>query len=376
MIVFFIFTLLFFQASVIAQPCTMYMVSTLSSHPLSTLPLTESSAAIPALISTKSQAKITIEYNDINEALLNSTSGEVICFKTGIYPAIKIENIQGGINNITLKAETDADVQIIQNSYSGTGIAIKNSKNIIISEFTLSGGMYGIYAQGSSDLTLVNNTIYNVGQEGIIVKSGIAKQSLENFVIADNIISGTGKRLAQYGEGIYIGDGNDNYNQVINNVRIEGNSISNTMNEAIDIKINTKNVNIHSNNIINTNLKFNGAITVATANRYGPDSQITISHNNIIGVTNRSGYRPIGIAVGQGNALITGNLISATSTRFVGVCLFSTFVNVNANTVTLGQNYVLTNGTPFLANCGDGGTSAHSLANVIKMNVEVLERKR
>ena len=227
--------------------------------------------------------------------------------------------------------------------------------------------MYGIYAQGSSDLTLVNNTIYDVGQEGVIVKSGMSKQSLSNIVITNNIISGTGKRLAVFGEGVYIGDGNDKYNEIINNVTIENNNISNTMNEAIDIKINTKNVVIHSNNILNTNLKFNGAITVATSNRYGADSNITISHNNILGVVNRSGYRAIGIAVGQGNSLITDNLISQAGTRFVGICLFSTFVNVNANTVTLGDNYVLTNGILFLANCGHGGTGANALANVIKV---------
>jgi parallel beta-helix repeat protein len=367
MIVFFII-LLFFQTSVMAQPCTMYMVSTLSSHHIhSSTPLSESSAATPVLISTKVQSKTLTEYNDINEALLNSTSGEVICFKAGIYPSITIENIQGGVNNITLKAQTDTQVKILHNSYSGTGIVINNSKNIVISGFTLFGGLYGIYAKGSSDLTIINNTIHNVGQEGIVVKSGIAMQPLSNFIIADNIISGTGKSLPQYGEGIYVGDGNDNFNEIINQVTIENNNISNTMNEAIDIKINTQDVIIHSNNILNTNLKFNGAITVATSARYGADSNITISNNNIIGVVNRSGYRAIGIAVGQGNSLITSNMISEVSTNFVGICLFSTFVNDDANEVTLGDNYMLTNGIRFLANCGHGGTGVHALATVIEM---------
>ena len=56
MIIFFII-LLFFQTSVMAQPCTMYMVSTLSSHLHSSTPLSESSAATPLLISTKVQSK-------------------------------------------------------------------------------------------------------------------------------------------------------------------------------------------------------------------------------------------------------------------------------------------------------------------------------
>jgi len=324
----------------------MYMGSTLSSH---------------------LHSKTPTEYNDINEALLNSASGEVICFKAGIYPSITIKNIQGGISKVTLKPEIDANVKILRSDYSGASITIKHSNNITISGFTLSGGMYGIYAQGSSDLTLVNNTIYDVGQEGIIIKSGMSKQSLSNFVITNNIISGTGKRLAVYGEGIYIGDGNDIYNEIIKNVTIENNNISNTMNEAIDIKINTKNINIHSNTISNTNLKFNGVITVATSNRYGADSNITITNNNIIGVVNRSGYRPIGIAIGQGNTLITDNMIIEESKIFVGICLFSTFVNKKANSVTLGVNHVLTNGIILLKNCGHGGTGARALASVIEI---------
>ena len=293
---------------------------------------------------------------------------KLFVFRAGTYAPIRIENIEGGVNNITLRAETKGLVKIKHSNYRGTAITINNSKNIVIRGFTLSGGLYGIYAKGSSDLTIVNNTIYNVGQEGVIIKSGISKQPLSNFIIANNIIVETGKVLSQYGEGIYIGDGNDKFNQILKNVTIAGNSISHTMNEAIDIKINTKNVNIHSNIINNTNLKFNGVITVATSNRHGEDSNISISHNNIVGVVNRSGYRPIGIAIGQGNALITDNMIIEENKRFVGICLFSTFVNTDANKVTLENNHVLTTGNSLVRNCGHGGTGANSLAEVIKIH--------
>jgi len=372
MVVFFIITIILFQGRLVAQPCTMYMVSTLNSPPSPTLP--GFSGSIPTLIptpvlrSTETQTPIFNEYNDINEALLKSTSGEVICFRDGVYSPIRIENIQGGIDNITLKAETADQVKITHNNYSGTGVYIKNSKNIIISGFSLSGGLYGIYATGSSDLTLVDNTIYNIGQEGIIVKSGIATQPLTNFFIANNVISDTGNRVAQYGEGIYIGDGNDNYNEILNHVMIQNNNISNTMNEAIDIKINVNNINIDSNIIKNTNLKFNGAITVATSDRFGADSHVSIRRNAIVGVINRSGYRAIGIAIGQGNALISDNIIVEGGPKFAGICLFSTFVNTKANTITLKNNEVLTGGSDFIENCGHGGTGVYALANVIEVS--------
>ena len=348
----------FFQVSVMAQPCTMYMVS---SSDVSSEPEVSFSASEDFLF------PVAIEYDDINEALKNSTSGEVICFRDGVYEAIRIINIQGGVNNITLKAENSEQVSIINDSYSGAGIYIYNSKNIVISDFIISGGLYGIYAKGTSDLTITNNSIYNVGQEGVIIKSGISMQSLSNFVIANNIIFDTGNGLSQYGEGIYIGDGNDNYNEIINHVTIENNNISNVMNEAIDIKINVNNIDIDSNIIKNTNLKFNGVITVATADRFGADSNISIRRNAIVGVVNRSGYRAIGIAVGQGNALISDNVIVEDGPKFAGVCLFSTFMNGDANTVTLEGNEVLTSGVGFVADCGHGGTGADALANVIEI---------
>lgn len=339
---------IFFQSNLIAQPCTMYMIS-------------KASLTLP--VEQIQDASIR-QYDDFNEAILNSASGEVICFKGGVYPALRINNIQGGTNNITLKALANNQVDIINNDYKGAGITINNAANIVISGFRISGGLYGIYAKGSTDLNIINNLVTNVGQEGIIIKSGMSQQPLINFVIAENVISETGKVLSQYGEGIYIGDGNDDFNEELHYITIENNAISNTMNEAIDIKINAKQVTIFGNTIANTNLKFNGAITVATSDRFGTDSNVTIKQNTIKGVVNRSGYRAIGIAVGQGNTLISDNFIVEDSENFAGICLFSTFVNEQANQVHLGENTVITQGRALLINCGNGGTKANNLAKV------------
>ena len=358
-IVIFIVIIIFFQTDLMAKPCTKYIMSYSEAMPL------------PEFLSADTLQVKDInyfEFDDLNKVLANSTSGDVICFKEGVYPPIIIQDIQDGAHNITLKADDNSHVKINNNDYKGMGIYINNSKNITISGFNLSGGLYGVYVKGSSNINLINNTIYNVGQEAIIVKSGISKQKLSNFIISNNLIFDTGKANSQYGEGIYIGDGNENFNEIIDNVIIDNNYIKNTMNEAIDIKINAKHVVINLNTIINTNLKFNGAITVATSDRHGADSDITISHNIIKGVENRSGYRPIGIAVGQGNTIITGNIILEDSTKFVGICLYSTFVNSGANTVMLGSNDIITNGQVFLPNCGNGGSNAFSPANVMRIS--------
>lgn len=305
------------------------------------------------------------EYANFESALKESESGDVICFRDGVYDAINIHDINGGDNSITVKAASDSDVLISSSGYTGTGVSIKDSNNIIISGLSISGGLYGIYATGSSDLKLLNNHVYDVGQEGIIVKSGMSEQPLYNFIIRGNTIFGTGQSTAQYGEGIYIGDGNDDFNEVLTNVKVINNQIFNTSNEAIDIKINTTNVLVKSNTITNTNLLFNGVITVATAARFGADSNIVIKKNTIVGVVNTNGYRANGIAIGQGNAIIKDNVIIENSATFSGICLFTTFVNEEANTVIISGNQVMTSGIEVLEDCGDGGTGTNAPANVI-----------
>lgn len=303
----------------------------------------------------------------LTEVLVNSSSGEVICFKKGIYEGLRIENIQGGDHGITLQAVPGEQVEIQKTLYKGSGIYMVNSSHISLSGFIISGGLYGIYVKGSTDVAITFNQISDVGQEAIVVKSGQSAQSLSNFVISHNIIADTGKGLSQYGEGIYVGDGNDNFNEVLTNITIAENVISATTNEAIDIKINVKNVDVYANKISDVNLKFNGAITFATSDRLADDGNVKIRNNIINGVTNRLGYIAIGIAVGQGNVLIEGNHISEEGTKFTGICLYSTFMNTLANTVYLGENEILTEGKTLSVNCGSGGSGANALAHVIDL---------
>lgn len=357
-----VITSFFYHAKLTAVTCSMFVSSSVSESPFTS---SDPRGSTHSFSLTNLFYSPSVEYISISEALLNSESGDIICLRNGVYPAIRIENFDGGDESITLQAEHPGKVKLVNRGYSRSGVYIKNSKNIKVKGLIISGGLYGIYTIGSSDLTITNNLIYNVGQEGIIVKSGTAHQKISNFLISDNVISNTGKSISQYGEGIYIGDGNDNYNSIVSDVLISGNVISNTMNEAIDIKINTRNVVIDENILLNTNLKFNGVITVATSDRFGENINTTITNNSIIGVSNRSGYRAIGIAIGHGNTWLKDNIILEAGSHFVGICLFSTFVNDRANTVTLENNYVQTMGSKFIEDCGDGGTGAEALAEVI-----------
>jgi hypothetical protein len=171
--------------------------------------------------------------------------------------------------------------------------------------------------------------------------------------------------MSQYGEGIYIGDVGKDTDSPVTDVHIYKNYLYLTKNEAIDIKSNTQNIRIIENTIVDTDLKFNGAITLAVNTEYGKDSNFLISKNKIIGVSNRSGYKPIGVAIGQGNARVTDNLIVEQNPDFIGICLFSTFTNQSARTVYISGNETITAGVAEVEQCGDGGTGARDYGKFV-----------
>lgn len=301
---------------------------------------------------------------DFNSAIKSAKGGDVICFKQGVYSGFKIKDINGGELQITVQPIPGSKVVLKNNNYKGAGITIENSRGIALKDFIIEGGLYGIYVLGSSNIVIKNNIINNIGQEAIMVRAKDSKTNLKKFIIEGNHIMNTGKSASQYGEGIYIGNGDHKARGIISNVKISNNVIQGTLNEAIDIKSNTTGIFIDSNLITNTSLMFNGAITIGTSDYVGPDSEYVILNNVILGVENRLGYRPYGIAVGRGNTKIYQNIIVEVDKSFIGICLFSTFTNSDSKFVELKDNVILSQGKGTLLKCTDGGTGLKNFGDV------------
>jgi parallel beta-helix repeat protein len=291
--------------------------------------------------------------------------GDVICFEEGVYNGILIADFAMGNKGLIVKPSPDSKVILRNKKYSGTGIKITNSNNVSVQNFFITSGMYGVYVESSSNIAVIDNVVTDIGQHGIVVKSAASKKVFSNVLIANNMVSNTGARIRQYGEGIYIGNAEKKEQGLITDVTIIRNSIDRSQNEAIDIKGNTRNVQIIENRITNTNLKFNGAITIAVGTRFSENAKYFIEGNLIVGVKNRSGYRPLGIVIGQGNAKVFNNIIIEDHKSFVGICLFSTFTNQVSNLVEVKSNTVITKGMEHSQKCGDGGSSATDFGKFI-----------
>ncbi|GLQ30285.1 hypothetical protein GCM10007876_07630 [Litoribrevibacter albus] len=217
---------------------------------------------------------------------------------------------------IVLKSITEREAHIELSDFKGTGIGIRESSFVVIEGFMISGGLYGIRSVDSHDLFIRNNWIESVGQEGILLTVDRCRSSSENYLIAKNKILSTGRKNSQYGEGIYVGSGKES-NCGVKNVAIEGNSISHTTNEAIDIKYNVSDVLIKNNDISDVDLAFNGVITLSTSDFPKVDGRYQVISNRISNFSNRNGYKAVAVAVGNGSALISGNVVINKDGLFV-----------------------------------------------------------
>lgn len=321
---------------------------------------------------TKIISKENKQYNAITTfktfslALDKYVEGDIICIADSIQSVISIENFDSGNKPLTIRPLHYLGTMIKNKNYQGTGITVKNSNGIIINGFIIRGGLSAILIQDSSNISLLSNTVFDIGNQAISIKPRYYGGS--HYLIKDNIIFNTGRLHPRYGEGLYIGDGSYTKDKsrlkilhTVSDVTIRNNIIHHTNNEAIDVKANAYNVKIINNRISNIDLKFNAAITIATESSFAELGGYLIESNIITDITNRSGYRPIGIAVGHGDTIIKDNLIIDDKNKLVAICLFTTFLNPKLNRVTLEQNRYIGKGTPFSEAC-TGGTKDNSKA--------------
>jgi hypothetical protein len=104
--------------------------------------------------------------------------------------------------------------------------------------FTVRNSQKGVMADGVSRSVLQGLTVEDIGDEAIHLRAASS-----NNAVVDNVVRRTGQRRDKFGEGIYVGSAESNWgdhggggpDRSDHNL-IQGNSISQTTSEAIDIK--------------------------------------------------------------------------------------------------------------------------------------------
>lgn len=120
----------------------------------------------------------------------------------------------------------------------GTTLELHGAQHWRVAGFTIRGGKKGLMADATQASIIEDLSIMDIGDEALHLRSGSSDNTVRG-----NTIRNTGLRKPQFGEGIYIGSAQSNWCQHSGcgpdrsdrNI-IEGNDITRTTAEAVDIK--------------------------------------------------------------------------------------------------------------------------------------------
>ncbi|MDJ0347973.1 right-handed parallel beta-helix repeat-containing protein [Cryobacterium sp. PH29-G1] len=144
--------------------------------------------------------------DELRAAVDQAGPGTVIKMAAGTYRGQVNVHVTGtAANPIWVCGPRDAVITLgsVQNNH---GILIKNSAHLVIAGMTVTNGLKGISVISSTNVTIADTRIDNIGYEGIHLRAFTTDST-----VVGNTISNTGLREARYGEGIYIGTSENNW---------------------------------------------------------------------------------------------------------------------------------------------------------------------
>jgi hypothetical protein len=176
--------------------------------------------------------------HELQAALRDARAGDVIALAPGRYSGNFVIAVDGAPEHpITLCGTADS-VLDGGDTDDGYVVHLDGASNWVLQGFAVQNGQKGVMADATTQSIIRGLTVSRIGDEAIHLR----KLSTDNQVL-DNTISDTGLRKPKFGEGIYIGTAESNWCDITDcepdtsdrNV-IEGNTISKTTSESVDVK--------------------------------------------------------------------------------------------------------------------------------------------
>jgi parallel beta-helix repeat protein len=183
-------------------------------------------------------------------------AGDTLYVKAGTYnETLDITGPAGSAGAPTVIRAYPGQAVTIRGDGVNTGrLRINRTRHLTLEGFGVTNFNQGIFVEGSDHILLRNCAVYGVGQEGISIHSNSSYVTVEGCTVHD---TGTWK---YNGEGIYVGRGDSAPVDVdnTNNVTLLRNTIYNTTDEAIELKIGTHDITVDGNTIHHANTALNG----------------------------------------------------------------------------------------------------------------------
>jgi hypothetical protein len=187
----------------------------------------------------------------LRKAVAAAKPGTVIRLKAGTY--------KGGIN-ITKSGTASKPIWICgsssavldnRNVKDGAAVKVQKASYVNIAGFTIQSFRKGVVLSSASHVSVADLTVRNIGEEAIKLRYGTT-----DSMIVKNTVQNTGRAVAQYGEGIYVGTSPKQWCKVYNckvdrsdRNSIVANTISGTTADPIEAKPGTSGGVIRNNSV-------------------------------------------------------------------------------------------------------------------------------
>lgn len=238
-------------------------------------------------------------------------------------PTNGVQGANGTVDRpITITANDDVWIDPGNLNNRKPALDVANVAHVNVVGVQVRNSQFGIRIQnsvGSADAPILisGNSVNDIGHAGIHVAGDLSTHSPSQFVrVEGNTVTRTGLSAPEFGEGIYLGYGSQEWVDRSSGLEVLNNQISYTTAEAIDIKPGTRNVLVAGNVIHDLSPIRGGAISAHyVGTRPNPDpgqsSNVVIRNNRIwnINLDGRSGSNDWAIWVGHGGVTIENNTI-------------------------------------------------------------------
>lgn len=277
-----------------------------------TLPGSASAAAVSRTVNVSSVAQLTA-------ALADARPGDTIALANGTYKG-QFKAVADGTSASPITLTGGSGAVLTSDGGNGYGLWLSTAPHWNIKGITVADSTKGIVLDASPYVTIDGATVRGIGYEGVHFRSGS-----DHGVIKNSSVHDTGTTHPNYGEGVYIGSANSNWDQYAgptgvdasDYVQVLDNTIGpNVAAEGIDIKEGTKGGLVRGNTLDGTGEKNqnSGDSTIdVKGDRYVVDGN-TVTHPYTDGFQVHNVYDPYGC----GNTF-TGNTFTLGSARGYGV---------------------------------------------------------
>jgi nitrous oxidase accessory protein NosD len=202
-----------------------------SGQPATKLPSAKK-VSCPAATTTVGSAK------ELTAALSGAKPGDSIHLSDGTYTGEFVATASGTASAPIFLCGGSGAVLDGDSISGGYVFYLKGAQHWRLVGFSVRNGQKGVVADGTTGTVVQGLTVQQIGDEGIHLRTG----STGNAVL-DNQVSHTGLRRDKFGEGVYVGSAESNWGTYTGGKPdrsdfnlVQGNTISDTGAESVDIK--------------------------------------------------------------------------------------------------------------------------------------------